>query len=456
MTDIGTIISRQRQFFYLGHTREVSFRINQLKILQRAVIEQEKKILDALHADLRKSHYEGYMTELGLVREEIRFFIKHLPKWARPRRVRTPFYHLPASSHIYPEPYGLALIISPWNYPILLTLTPLIAAIAAGNCAVLKPSEFSPNTSEVIADIAKTYFNPGYVSVVAGGPETGAMLLKEKFDYIFFTGSKNVGKIVMSEAANHLIPVTLELGGKSPCIVESDADIKLTAKRIVSGKFINAGQTCIAPDYLLVKQSIKDELVDEIKKYIELFFGKNPKNSAEYPRIINRRHFDRLTQLTQGAKLICGGESDPSQLFIAPTLVTDVDWTHPVMQEEIFGPILPVIEYNWLTDAILTVKEHPKPLALYVFTGNPTTAETVIKQISFGGGCVNDTLIHFANSYIPLGGVGSSGIGSYHGKFGFDAFTHQKGIMKNSFLIDFPFRYPKFFRHVKLIKKVLR
>jgi aldehyde dehydrogenase (NAD+) len=456
MADIASIISRQRQFYYLGHTRDISFRLNQLKILQRAVIEKENQILEALYADLKKSPYEAYLTEAGLVREEIRFYIKHLAKWARPRRVKTPFYHLPSSSYIYPEPYGVVLIISPWNYPYQLAFTPLVAAIAAGNCAVIKPSEFSAHTSEVLAGIVKSCFDPGFVSVVTGGVETSSALLKEKFDSIFFTGSTNVGKIVMSAASNHLTPVTLELGGKSPCIVESDADIKLAAKRIVSGKFINAGQTCIAPDYILVKQSVKDELIAGIKNYIELFFGKDPKNSKEYPRIISRNHFDRLVRLTQGASVVCGGDFDPSQLYFAPTLLTDVDWTHPVMQEEIFGPILPVIEYNWLTDAILTIKEHPKPLALYVFTGNSDTAEMVLKQISFGGGCVNDTLVHFANPYIPFGGVGASGMGSYHGKPGFDAFTHYKGVMKSSFLMDFPFRYPPFFRHVNLLKKVIR
>jgi len=456
MADIGKTISRQKQFFYLGHTRELSFRLNQLRTLQRAVIEKEKLIMDALYADLKKSPYEAYLTEVGIVREEIRFFMKHLPKWIKPRRVRTPFYHLPATSHIYPEPYGVVLIIAPWNYPFQLAVAPLVAAMAAGNCAVIKPSEIAPHTAEAIAEIADSYFDPGYFSVITGGVEASTELLQEKFDYLFFTGSTNVGRIVMSAAANHLTPVTLELGGKSPCIVDSDADIKLTAKRIVSGKFINAGQTCIAPDYLLVKQTVRDELVNEIKKYIEQFYGKNPKNSAEYPKIISRKHFERLTTLMQDSTVLCGGESDPSQLYIAPTLVTDVDWSHPLMQEEIFGPVLPVIDYNWLTDAILTVKEHPKPLALYVFTKNPKTAETVLKQVSFGGGCVNDTLIHFANPYTPFGGVGASGMGSYHGKSGFDTFTHAKGIMKNSFWIDFPFRYPPFFKHVNLIKKVLR
>ncbi len=456
MTDIARIISRQRQFFYLGHTRNISFRIKQLKILYHTVIEKEKQILDALHADLKKSPYEAYLTEAGLVREEIRFFIKHIPKWARPRRVRTPFYHFPSSSHIYPEPYGIVLIISPWNYPYQLALTPLVAAIAAGNCAVIKPSEFSVHTAEVISDIVKSSFDPGFVSVVTGGPETSAALLKEKFDFIFFTGSTHVGKIVMSAAAAHLTPVILELGGKSPCIVESDANISLAAKRIVSGKFINAGQTCIAPDYLLVKQSVKDELVAEIQKYIERFFGKNPKNSREYPRIISRNHFDRLIRLLQGTTVLYGGDYDLSQLYIAPTLISDPDWTHPVMQEEIFGPILPVIEYNWLTDVIYAIKEHPKPLALYIFTGNADTVEMVLNQLSFGGGCVNDTLIHFATPYLPFGGVGASGMGTYHGKMGFDAFTHYKGIMKSTFLIDFPFRYPTFFKHVGLLKKVLR
>lgn len=456
MKDVGEIVTAQRTFFNSGKTGDVSFRTRQLGILQHAVKENEKTIIDALYADLRKTPYEAYLTEVGIVLEDLRFCMKKTARWAKPRRVRTPFYHLPASSWIYPEPYGLALIIAPWNYPFQLAMTPLAAAISAGNCAVIKPSEFSAHTSEVIADLAGRYFDPAHIAAVTGGVEASTALLAEKFDKIFFTGSPNVGRIVMTAAARHLTPVTLELGGKSPCIVESDADIPLSAKRIVSGKFINAGQTCIAPDYLMVHHSVRDRLIDEIKKYIERFFGENPGNSPEYPRIINGRHLERLVGLMSGTTLICGGDYDPQTLFLSPTLVTDVDMSHPVMQEEIFGPILPVISYNGIAEVIDMVNSRPKPLALYLFTGDSRTAETVLKRVSFGGGCVNDTLIHFATPYLPFGGVGNSGMGSYHGRFGFDAFTHYKGVMKNTFMIDFPFRYPPFFKYIKLLKKVLR
>jgi aldehyde dehydrogenase (NAD+) len=456
MKDIGKMVGAQRRFFNSGKTLDVSFRTRQLGLLHHAVKENEKMITDALHADLRKTPYESYMTEIGIVLEDIRFYMKKTARWAKPRRVRTPFYHLPASSWIYPEPYGLSLIIAPWNYPFQLAIAPLAAAVSAGNCAMVKPSEFSVHTSEVMADLIKQYFDPEYIAVVTGAVETSKALLAEKFDKIFFTGSPGVGRIVMKAAADNLTPVTLELGGKSPCIVEADADIRLSAKRIVSGKFINAGQTCIAPDYLLVHHSVRDRLIDEIQGYIQRFFGENPANSPEYPRIINSRHLERLVGLMSGTTLICGGDYDPETLFLSPTLVGDVDGSHPVMQEEIFGPILPVISYDGIAEVIDMVNSRPRPLALYLFTGNHRTAETVLKRVSFGGGCVNDTLIHFATPYLPYGGVGKSGMGSYHGKFGFDAFTHHKGVMKNTFMIDFPFRYPPFFKHIKLLKKILR
>jgi aldehyde dehydrogenase (NAD+) len=454
--DFSKIVSAQRAFFDSGKTREIAFRTRQLSILRQALKEHESLIMEALHADLKKSPYEAYMTEIGIVLEDIRFYLKKTPRWARPRRVKTPYYHLPATSWVYPEPYGVALIISPWNYPFQLAIAPLAAAISAGNCALIKPSEYSIHTSEAIAGMVRQYFDPDYISVVLGGVDTSKALLAEKFDKIFFTGSPGVGRAVMAAAARHLTPVTLELGGKNPCIVEKDADIRLSAKRIVSGKFINAGQTCIAPDYLLVHRSVEAHLTNEIMHWIRHFFGEQPIDSPAYPRIIHKPHLDRLIGLTDGTTVLCGGEYDRDALYYSPTLIKDVDASHPAMQEEIFGPILPIIPYTDISDVIDTINNKPRPLALYLFTKNRGIAKSIMNHVSFGGGCINDTLIHFATPYLPFGGVGNSGMGNYHGRFGFDAFTHNKGVVKNTFHIDFPFRYPSFFRYIGLLKKVLR
>lgn len=456
MTEIRTMMEHQRAFFAAGQTRKLSFRVHQLRMLAHAIEENEDRILQALHADLRKSPYEAYLTEVGMVREDIRFMLKKVRQWARPRRVPTPLYHFPASSRIYPEPYGVSLIIAPWNYPFQLAVAPLAAALAAGNCAVVKPSELSPNTSQLLAELAEIYFDPAHVSVVTGDAAVAQALLAEKFDHIFFTGSPMVGKIVMRAAAEHLTPVVLELGGKSPCIVDKDANIDLAAKRIVSGKFINAGQTCIAPDYLLAHQSIRELLVDRMIDYIHRFFGPNPLGSPDYPKIIHQKHFDRILGLIKNATVMCGGDADPAQRLISPTLLSGVDESHPSMQEEIFGPVLPVLEVDDMPDAVKRVNALPKPLALYLFSNDSQTIDKVLKKISFGGGCVNDTLIHFATPYLPFGGVGNSGMGAYHGKFGFDAFSHQKGILRNTVRFDFPFRYPPFFKHLNLLKTFLR
>ncbi len=456
MTEIHAVLKNQRAFFNSGQTKEISFRIKQLGLLKHAVVQNENKILKALYQDLGKSPYEAYLTEVGIVREEIGHIAGKVRAWARPKRVRTPFYHLPAVSHIYPEPYGLALIISPWNYPFQLAVAPLAAAIAAGNCAIMKPSEFSPYTSQAIADLVESIFDPAYITVVTGGVEVSTALLAENFNYIFFTGSPGVGKIVMAAAAAHLTPVTLELGGKSPCIVEPDANLGVAARRIVSGKFINTGQTCIAPDYLLVHQSIKEPLVDRMIQCIEQFYGVPPMNSPNYPKIVNRHHFDRLMSLTKGARIMYGGESDLARLTISPTLLDVSDMPLPVMREEIFGPILPVLEYGELREAINVVSSHPNPLALYLFSENRQTVDRVLKQISFGGGCINDTLIHLATPYMPFGGVGGSGMGGYHGKFGFDTFSHHKSVIQKSTRVDFPFRYPAFYNYMKLLKTILR
>ncbi|HMA86206.1 MAG TPA: aldehyde dehydrogenase [Desulfosalsimonadaceae bacterium] len=456
MGEVKNILAHHRAFHAEGHTMDVRFRIKQLNLLHHAIDQFEDKILAALHQDLRKSRYEGYLTEIGIVRDEIRHVIRRLPKWSRPKRVKTPVYHWPAVSRIYPEPYGVALIIAPWNYPFQLTMAPLVAAMAAGNCAVLKPSEYAPATAEVIREIIESFYESNFISVVTGGVEKSTALLAEPFDYILFTGSPKVGKIVMKAAAENLVPVTLELGGKSPCIVAPDARLKLTAKRIVSGKFINAGQTCIAPDYLLVHRSVAEELVGHIRTYLERFYGADPKNSPDYPKIINRAHFDRLTALLDGATAVTGGETDAEALYIAPTLLSDIDWSHPAMQDEIFGPILPVLPYDNLDEAIKTVNQQTKPLALYLFSSQDAVIEKVLREIPFGGGTINDTLIHIATPYLPFGGVGTSGMGSYHGKAGFDTFTHYKSVMKRPFKFDAPFRYPPYPDNMNLIKTVLK
>lgn len=456
MLDIKSLLQEQRAFFNSGQTRAVGFRAKQLESLHRAVVQNEAGISDALASDLSKSRYEGYLTEVGIVLDEIRFAQKHLKRWSRPVRVRTPFYHWPASSYIYPEPYGIALIMAPWNYPFQLMVSPLIGSICAGNCSVLKPSEYAPRTSHVLSELIGRHFQREYITVVEGEADTGRSLLEEPVDYIFFTGSTAVGKMVMQAAARHLTPLTLELGGKSPCIVDRDVNPQRAAKRIVSGKFINAGQTCIAPDYLLVQRSRKDELLDLMVAAVHQFYGDDPQQSRDYPRIINRKHFQRLQGLLQNVDIKAGGRTDESDLYIAPTIVDHVDWTDPIMQEEIFGPILPVITYDDLADVMTRLKDLPKPLAFYIFSNNRLLCEKVIAESSFGGGCVNDTLLHFATPYLPFGGIGSSGLGRCHGKAGFDAFSNPKGILKKSLFVDLPLRYPPYRGKLKFLKKVLR
>jgi aldehyde dehydrogenase (NAD+) len=456
MHDIKTTLTAQKDFFNSGQTKDVSFRKAQLDTLQKAIVENQEKILKALQQDLSKSAYEGYLTEVGIVLDEIRFIKKHLVKWAKARRVRTHLFQFPGSSYIYAEPYGVSLIISPWNYPFQLVIGPLIGAIAAGNCSVVKPSEYAPSTAQILSKIISKNFEPSYIAVIEGEAEVSQALLDEDFDYIFFTGSVAVGKIVMQAAARHLTPVTLELGGKSPCIVDRDVDLNLTAKRIVSGKFINAGQTCIAPDYLLVHQEVKTELLERMKLFIRQFYGDDPQLSPDYPRIVNEKHFLRLTEFMQKGRVITGGQSDRQSLYIAPTILDDIVWDDPIMQNEIFGPILPVLAYDNLSEAVSRVKELPKPLAFYYFSNNRQNGEKIIRNTSFGGGCINDTLLHFANPHLPFGGIGSSGIGSYHGKKSFETFSHQKSILKRSFRLDAPLRYPPYGNKLRILKKIMR
>jgi acyl-CoA reductase-like NAD-dependent aldehyde dehydrogenase len=401
---------------------------------------------------MKKPQREAYASEIGMVLHEINYAIGNLKSWAKPRRVRTPRDHFLASSFIYAEPLGVILIIGPWNYPFQLVLSPLVGAIAAGNCSVLKPSEIASASSDVIASLIGHHFEPGFITVIQGGAETTQRLLAEKFDYIFFTGGTRVGKIVMEAAAKHLTPVTLELGGKSPCIVDRDVHIEYAARRITWGKFLNAGQTCVAPDYLLVDRSIKDELLERMKTCIREFYGDDPSRSPDYGRVISERHFDRLSQLLQGGKIIIGGDADAGDRYIAPTVIDHVSWNDEIMQEEIFGPILPVIEYGDLEEAISAINGRPKPLSLYFFSRNRGNQERVLRETSSGGVCINDTIIHLGTRTLPFGGVGESGMGSYHGKASFDTFSHQKSVLRRSFLFDTKLRYPPYRDKLKYLK----
>jgi len=434
------IIRQQKEFFAGGKTLGLGFRLDALKKLACTVRENEGKLLEALRADLGKSHAEGYMTEVGLSLSEINFMIKHLPGWVRPKRVHTPLVHFAAKSFIHPEPYGTVLIISPWNYPALLTLEPLAGAIAAGNCAIIKPSRNSPETSRVLAEMINGIFPPEYVRVVQGDRGENADLLEQKFDFIFFTGGAATGRTVMQAAAKNLTPVCLELGGKSPVIIDDTANIMLAAKRLAFGKFINAGQTCVAPDYVLVHESRQQELLGELKKNIDVFYPKGL-TDANLPHIINIAQFQRLVSLIEGKNTVIGGAYDPETRKIEPTVLADVDPDSPVMEQEIFGPVLPVIPYRDTDWAVRLVKSRPKPLALYVFSNDKAFRQRVLTELSYGGGCINDVIMHIATPYLGFGGVGESGMGSYHGKNSFDTFTHYKGIIDKKNWIDLPLRY---------------
>lgn len=449
------LIKKQKEFFKTGKTKKTAFRLFYLRKLLRWIDENESHIIRALNQDLGKSETEGYMTEIGMVKEEIRHTMRHLASWAKPRYVKTPASQFPSASFIYREPYGVVLIMAPWNYPFQLTMAPLIGAIAAGNCAVLKPSAYSVRTSEIIKRMIKEVFPSCYVTVITGGREENEALLNEKFDYIFFTGSPRVGKSVMEKAARYLTPVSLELGGKSPCIVDETADLKMAAKRIVWGKFLNSGQTCVAPDYLLVQHSVKRKLLHYMKRQIQKMYGMDPISNPEYPTIINQRHFRRVCGLINPDKVVYGGKSDRSALKIEPTIMDGVTWDDAVMKEEIFGPVLPVMTYYDLKEAAAVIDAQPKPLALYLFTKDKKKEAYIVRRLSYGGGCINDTVVHLATPYLPFGGVGQSGMGKYHGKASFDTFTHEKSILKKSVLVDIPFRYPPFRDHLNLIKKFM-
>lgn len=444
--EIHNIVNKQRQFFYTGTTLSIRYRINALQKLQQAIQLHEADISHAVKMDLGKSHFESYMCETGLVLSELTYMLKHIHRFTKEKTVRTPLAQFHSRSYKKPAPHGVTLIMSPWNYPFMLTIEPLIDAIAAGNTAILKPSAYSPHTSALIKAIIEECFEPRYIAVITGGRAENTALLQEKFDYIFFTGSQTVGKEVMRHAAEHLTPVTLELGGKSPCIVEKTANIKLAAKRIVFGKFLNCGQTCVAPDYIYCDTAIKEELLQEIKKQIKKQFGKTPLTNKNYGNIITQNHFDRLCKLIDVSKVIHGGHTDHSTRKIEPTVLDNVTFTDAVMQEEIFGPLLPVLTYRSLEAAIKKINTMPHPLALYLFTSDRHAAKTVIAHCGFGGGCINDTVIHLATSEMGFGGFGESGMGAYHGKAGFDTFSHYKSIVDKKTWLDLPIRYQPYRR----------
>ena len=445
-TEMKKIIDRQRAFFHTGTTLDVSFRIAALKRLQYMIRRHEKEIEAALLLDLKKSSFESYMCETGLVLDEIHYMLRHIRSFAKEQDVRTPLAQFCSRSYRKPSPYGVTLIVSPWNYPILLTLDPLIDAIAAGNTVILKPSAYSPNTSKLIEKMIRECFSPEMVAVVTGGRAENTSLLEEHFDYIFFTGSQNVGREVMRKSSAHLTPVTLELGGKSPCIVDESADLKLAARRIVFGKYLNCGQTCVAPDYICCHSSVKDAFLAEVKKQISLQFGEQPLSSSNYGKIINEKHFHRISGLIDHDKVIFGGHNDRNTLRIEPTVMDHVTYEDKVMQEEIFGPVMPVLTYNSLDELIGKINSMPHPLALYFFTRDKVAARKVTSQCQFGGGCINDTIIHLATSEMPFGGFGESGMGGYHGREGFRTFSHYKSIVDKKTWLDLPMRYQPYKR----------
>lgn len=451
------LVKGQRAFFDSGRTCEVSDRIRALKKLEEAILAYETKLCDALHKDLGKSRAESYMCEIGLTLSELRYMKKHVRRFSRNRRAMTPLAQFHASSFTVQEPYGVVLVMSPWNYPVLLTLEPLIGAIAAGNCCVVKPSAYAPAVSGVIAKMLKSIFPEEYVAVVEGGRQENQSLLQQKFDYIFFTGGVKVGKLVMEKASANLTPVTLELGGKSPCIIDHTADLKLAARRLVFGKYLNCGQTCVAPDYVLAEESIKQTLLKYIRQEIVRQYGEQPLQNPSYGKMVNRRHFERVQNLIDREKLVWGGESDEESLRIAPAVLDGVTERDPVMQEEIFGPVLPVLTVKSMDEAYAFVKNRPRPLALYLFTRDRKAEERFLKKISFGGGCVNDTIIHLATSHMGFGGVGDSGMGSYHGRKSFETFSHEKSIVKKYTWLDLPMRYqPYDLVKEKLVRMFLR
>ena len=456
-TNIQQLVANQRVFYATHKTIDVEFRVTYLKKLYAAIQAHEADIHAALKTDLGKSENEAYMCETGMTLSELSHQIKHVRRWSRGRRAATSLANFPASSFTVPEPYGVVLIMSPWNYPFMLTMAPLVGALAAGNCCILKPSAYSPATSAVIRTICEEVFPREYVAVVEGGRAENTELLNQRFDYIFFTGGVTVGKLVMQKAAEHITPMTLELGGKSPCIITDSADIPLAATRVVFGKYLNCGQTCVAPDYILVDRKVKEQFIAEVKKQIVKMFGSDPLKNENYGKIINRRHFERLLGLIDVAKLAHGGRSDAETLKIEPTVLDNVTADDAVMQEEIFGPIMPVIAYDSIDEAEAFILAREKPLALYLFTRDKVTEARFLRWVPFGGGCINDTIVHLASTELGFGGVGQSGMGAYHGKKSFDTFSHEKSILKKANWLDLPMRYQPYKKlNLKLIRMFLK
>ena len=453
-----TTLAALRRFFETGETRSYDFRILQLRKLKSAILKYEQSINEALYKDLKKSPEESYATETGLLIAEINTTIKNLHRWVKPQRVSTNLMNLPSSSRVFHDPLGVVLIIAPWNYPLQLTLIPLVGAIAGGNCSLLKPSELAPATAAIIERIISEVYPPEYIKVELGegGQVIPAMMQSFRFDHVFYTGSIPVGKIIYQLAANELIPVTLELGGKSPAVVEADANIPIAARRIAIGKFANTGQTCIAPDYVLVHADVKDQFTEALKKCITEFFGKEPSLSYSYGRIINQKRFDQLIGYLSHGRIVFGGTHDRSSLFISPTIIEDLPLDSPLMKEEIFGPILPVLGFSTHQEATQIIQLNPNPLAFYVFTADEKKEKHWIESVSFGGGCVNNADWHFTNHHLPFGGIGNSGLGAYHGKYSFDTFTHAKAMMKTPTWIDPRIKYPPFKGKLNWFKRLIK
>lgn len=439
--DINKLVQTQRDFYNTDYTKDINHRIDTLIKIRKWILTYQNHIINALKKDLNKDATESYMCEIGLVLEELNYQIKHIKNWSKDKRVLTPlaqFYSVSFESY---EPYGVVLVMSPWNYPFMLSISPAIGAIAAGNTVIIKPSAYAPHVSHVIKKMIDESCNEEHVAVVEGGRAQNTELLEQRFDYIFFTGSVNVGKLVMEKASHHLTPVTLELGGKSPCIIDDGKSLKLAAKRVAFGKFLNAGQTCVAPDYLLIRDELKEDFIVYMRGIIKQFFGDRPIDNPQLVKIINEKHFNRLSGLLENQDIVIGGTSDKSTLKIAPTVIDHIKKDNPLMQEEIFGPILPIITYQSLDEAIRFIKKREKPLALYLFSNQKDVQQRILKSCSFGGGCINDTIIHLATTQMGFGGVGHSGMGSYHGKKSFETFSHARGIVKKANWIDLPLRY---------------
>jgi aldehyde dehydrogenase (NAD+) len=454
--DIPKLVSAQKHFFASQQTKDISFRKNALRKLQSELFKREADIVQALYNDFKKSEYEAIMTETSIVYSELKMAIKNIEKWNKPKKVLPSILNFPSSAKIYSEPYGTGLIIAPWNYPFQLAISPLIGAIAAGNTIVLKPSELTPHTSTIVREIIEAVFDERHVAVIEGGVPVAQELLTLRWDYIFFTGSVNVGRIVAKAAAEFITPVTLELGGKSPCVVDDSASIKLAAKRIAWGKFINGGQTCIAPDYILIHKSQKDAFVEAIKEEITLAYGDDPEQSSDFPRIVNTRNFERLAIMLENENILIGGKTNKDDCYIAPTLIDEPSLDSEVMKGEIFGPILPIISYETEEDIATIIGKYDKPLAFYIFSNKNRFAKKLIQQYSFGGGTINDTTVHFANHRLPFGGVGESGIGGYHGKQTFDTFSHKKGIVSRGTWLDVPTRYAPYKGKLNQLKNLMK